>query len=67
VLIYSNNTADKGYALKAVHVKNRRFTNWVAENAKQFTLLQHIRNKFASASFGTLSWFTDFYMYKKTG
>lgn len=67
MIIYSNNTGDNAYKGKAPHVKNRRFTDWVEKWAPGFTLQKHLPNRYASAGFSPLAYFTDFYVYERKG
>lgn len=64
IIIYSSNS-DK-LLDSAIHVKHRLFTKWVRKNAKNWSLIKIIKNKFpwdlndkASTSF------SDFYIYQK--
>lgn len=66
VIIYANDTADNSYHLKAAHVKNRRFTDWIFLHAKDFQLIQHIPPPLLLNIDGQNAILADFYVYKKT-
>jgi hypothetical protein len=63
VIIYSRNTADTA-SDKAAHVRNRKFTEWIAQTLPEWKLIQHVPNEFPYVSpvEGSLS---DFYIYQK--
>lgn len=64
VIIYASNTAEN--ETTAVHVKHRKFTDWVEKHKPNFKLIKHIPNKFPfdEKNHKTTS-FADFYIYKK--
>ena len=64
VIIYSSNN-DK-LLDPAIHVKHRKFTNWISINAKSWSLMQKINNKYPwDLDNNTLTSFSDFYIYQK--
>lgn len=64
VIVYASNTSENEKA--AVHVKHRKFTDWVEKHKSNFKLVKHIPNKFPfdEKNPKTTS-FADFYIYKK--
>lgn len=65
VVIYSSDT-DKNPAVHASHIRHRKFTNWVDEHAKDWTLDKVIKNRHPfKGDFKTGSR-SDFYIYKPT-
>jgi protein O-GlcNAc transferase len=64
VIVYSSNTTENEEA--AVHVKHRKFTDWVEQNKPNFKLIKHVPNKFPfdKRNPKTTS-FADFYIFKK--
>ncbi|MBB1284693.1 class I SAM-dependent methyltransferase [Flavisolibacter sp. BT320] len=65
VVIYSSNTGDNHYALKAAHVRNRIFTEWVEQHASSFRLIDHIRPPAPVESPSPQAVLTDFFVYEK--
>ena len=63
VIIYSSNT-DNQKKLQAVHVKHRHFSKWIERKA-QWTLLEHIPNRYPYAGDDQEGSFADFYFYEK--
>lgn len=64
VIIYSCNFIDDDNYFP--HVRPRKFTDWVDENRKDFTLLEMIPNKYPFVKGkGDTTSFADFYIYKK--
>lgn len=61
VLIYASNE-DKGEP-GAKHVRHRRFSSWVDQNADGWTLVRHIPNKYPYQGDYTTGSFSDFYIY----
>ena len=65
VIIYSCNDV-KLYNEKAVHVRCRKFTNWIEQNKKDWKLIQYIRNRFPYRKENEKhTSFSDFYIYEK--
>ena len=64
VIIYSSNT-DK-LASAAIHVKHRKFTDWIAKNELSWTLIETIPNKYPYDGDYFNTSFCDFYIYKKS-
>ncbi|PWL37268.1 hypothetical protein DKG77_16695 [Flagellimonas aquimarina] len=64
VIVYSSNTTENEET--AVHVKHRKFTDWVEQNKPDFKLIKHVPNKFPfdKRNPKTTS-FADFYIFKK--
>jgi hypothetical protein len=66
VIIYSINRVEK--AFNSVHVKTRRFSDWINNNAQNFELIDIIKNKYPyDAQSPTETSFCDFYIYEKRG
>jgi len=64
VIIYSSNN-DK-LLDPAVHVRHRKFTNWINKNAKSWSLKKKIKNKYPwNPNSKELTSFSDFYIYQK--
>ena len=65
VIIYSCNE-DKIYNENAIHVRCRKFTNWINQNMKEWKLVQYIKNRFPyNKENQTHTSFSDFYIYEK--
>lgn len=64
VLIYSSNFDKDPYGKKAIHVKHRRFTDWVSKNIKSWKLAQVIHNKYPYFGDYRKGSFSDFYIYE---
>jgi hypothetical protein len=65
VIIYSSHTADNSYDLKAAHVRNRIFSDWVQQHATTFRLIDHIRPPKYDGPKGSEPCLTDFFIYEK--
>lgn len=64
VIIYSSNRDER---MVAPHVRHRKFTKWVAENARGWKLLQTVKNPFPQdAEHPEDTSFADFYVYRKS-
>lgn len=63
VIVYSSNT-DKNIS-NAVHVKHRKFTNWIEKNRQDFRFLKYIPNKYPFDGDGNKTSFADFYIFEK--
>jgi SAM-dependent methyltransferase len=64
VAIYSSNHEDP---VRVSHVRHRRFTDWVTQNARGFQLMEHIPNRYPFDEHDpdqTSS--ADFYLYKRS-
>lgn len=64
VIIYASNT-DKNDDGQAIHVKHRRFTNWVNLNKKDWKLIQRVENIYKLKDNNLEESFADFYIYQK--
>lgn len=62
VLIYSSNTDDQA-AAQSPHVRHRRFTDWVASRAPEWTLIRHIPNQYPDTGAPASGSFADFYIF----
>jgi SAM-dependent methyltransferase len=62
VIIYSSNTDNNEH--KSKHVRHREFTRWIEENAVEWSLDLHIKNKYPYAGDYKEGSFADFYIYK---
>lgn len=65
VIIYSSNTDDNDDNGTVLHVKHRKFTDWVESNKPEFNLLTFIPNKFPFNKDGSRTSFADFYIFEK--
>ena len=65
VVIYSSNT-DVNPAGLAPHVRHRKFTTWVETNIPNWTLTQHIPNRYPLKDDQKKESFADFYIFEKT-
>lgn len=65
VIVYSSNK-NKQDRIQAIHVKHRKFTEWVNNNKKDWELLYIIPNKYSKSSAkNSVSSFSNFFIYKK--
>lgn len=62
-IIYSSDT-EKNEGNRAPHVKHRKFTDWVRMNAPEWSLEQHIPNKYPAGGM-TQGSCADFYIYRR--
>lgn len=67
VIIYSSNTNDNANynTDSAIHVKHRKFTDWIELNQRDFKLFQHIPNKYQYNGDWRSTSFADFYIFEK--
>jgi SAM-dependent methyltransferase len=64
VVIYSSNKTDSGS--KQGRIRHRVFTDWIAANASDWTLLQRIPNRFPRRPWAQRDRsFCDFYLYRR--
>lgn len=63
VIIYASNKNEEHY----IHVKHRKFTDWIENNKKEWKLIKHIPNKYPYNinKIGESS-FADFYIFAKS-
>ena len=64
VVVYSSNT-DQSISLKAVHVKHRKFSDWVSLNRPDWNLIRHVPNLFPYTGDDSEGSFADFFIYKR--
>lgn len=64
VIIYASNKDE--VPVTGVHVKHRKFTNWVDQHAKEFKLISHIPNKYPWNGNEHETSFADFYIYQRS-
>jgi SAM-dependent methyltransferase len=64
VVIYSN---DEDRPSPAAHVRFRRFSNWIAAGAPDWTLARHIPNRFPDTGDDRTGSPSDFYVYQRAG
>jgi len=62
--IYSSNTEDSNQS-QAPHVKHRMFSNWIAENASGWSLLEHVPNRFPDNGNNRTTSFSEFFFYER--
>jgi len=63
VIIYASNTDE--LASPAMHVKHRKFTDWIEKNEKSWALVEKILNIYPYNGDYFNTSFCDFYIYKK--
>ncbi len=64
VIIYSSNTDLQEFD-QSMHVKHRKFTDWVQENKMNWNLEQYTPNKYPPVENENTGSSSDFYIYKK--
>ena len=65
VVIYSSNRRDRGN--ESSHVRHRVFTDWIAANAADWTLLKRIPNRFPQRPWARRDRsFCDFFLYQRS-
>ena len=64
VIIYSSNKDEQDDVVVA-HVRHRRFTPWVEQHMPDWTLAQHIPNRYSFATDPVAGSFADFYIYAR--
>jgi 2-polyprenyl-3-methyl-5-hydroxy-6-metoxy-1,4-benzoquinol methylase len=64
VIIYSSNTNEK-LTDNSLHVRNRKFTDWIDTNCKNWKLVEIIPNKYPSFGNPEIGSFADFFIYQK--
>lgn len=64
VIVYSSNSNGND-SFQSIHVKHRRFTDWVQDYAPNFKLVQHVPNKYPSSVYGEKGSFAEFFVFKK--
>jgi hypothetical protein len=63
VIIYSSNNDDNRHS--APHVRHRIFTRWVKNNCTDWTLIDHVPNKFPGSGNDPTSSFASFFFYAR--
>lgn len=66
VVIYSSNFNDDYDGKTTVHVRHRKFVDWVENNAINFKLTKHIVNRNPYQGDETIGSLADFYFYSKS-
>jgi SAM-dependent methyltransferase len=64
VIVYASNTAQNPATL-APHVKNRKFTDWIEKNRKDFKQIAFIKNEYPITPDGKRGSIADFYIFAK--
>jgi len=64
VLIYSSNIEEQENNNLVAHIKHRKFTNWVEQNAPNFKMIEHIPNKYPFNGNNKISSFADFFIFQ---
>jgi len=64
VVIYSSN-CDGLNRVEPKHIKHRRFSAWIEDNAKDWKLIDHIPNKYPYTGINDEGSFSDFYIYER--
>jgi hypothetical protein len=62
VIIYSSNTDDQSFTT-AIHVRHRKFSDWVEVNCPDWNLIDFLPNKYPYNGDSNLTSFADFYFY----
>jgi len=62
VIIYSSNTADQTLT-SAIHVRHRKFSDWVEVNCPNWKLIKFLPNKYPYNGDSNSTSFADFYFY----
>jgi SAM-dependent methyltransferase len=62
VIVYSSAEEGRQHTL-SMHVRHRKFDDWVSRNAPRWKLIERIPNKFHGSGNGSESSFSDFYIY----
>lgn len=65
VIVYSSNTDDNS-SVTVPHVRHRKFTDWIESNRENWSLLEHIPNKYPLMKSGPSGSFADFYVFGKS-
>ncbi|MCE5208533.1 MAG: class I SAM-dependent methyltransferase [Chloroflexi bacterium] len=65
VIIYSSNTDNGRKYHNSNHIKHRKFTNWVEENAHNWILKDYIPNRYPYTGDSKTGSFSDFYFYER--
>ncbi|WP_174567050.1 MULTISPECIES: hypothetical protein [unclassified Rhodanobacter] len=61
VIVYSSDKSDK----QTSHVRHRNFTKWVAENRREWEMLEHVPNRYPYAGDNATGSLADFFIYGK--
>lgn len=64
VIIYSSNCGSLN-RVEPKHIKHRRFSVWIEDNAKDWKLKNHIPNKYPWTGINEDGSFSDFYFYER--
>lgn len=64
VVIYASNTEENNKN-QSIHVRHRKFTKWIADNAPNWELINKISNEYPIDKYGDRGSFSDFYFYRK--
>jgi hypothetical protein len=65
VVIYSSDT-DEQMPGEAVHVRHRKFSDWIAANERGWSLSRTIRNRYPYQPGDETTSFSDFFVYRRT-
>ena len=63
VLIYASNFEDP--KLDTIHVRHRKFSDWIDENRPEWALIRHIPNRYTFDPEDPTTSFADFYLYER--
>lgn len=64
VIVYSSNT-DANDSAQSIHVRHRKFTDWVARQRRDFEPIQHVPNRYPVDRYGAEGSFADFFVFCK--
>jgi SAM-dependent methyltransferase len=65
VIVYSSNIDVNDYSVQSIHVRHRRFTDWVQRAQSDYTVVEHIPNTYPIGQYGAEGSFADFYIFQK--
>lgn len=65
VIIYSSNT-DEPLGRDLLHIRHRRFTDWIERSAPGWTLMRYVPNRYPYSGDHENGSFADFYIYRRS-
>ncbi len=65
VIIYASDS-DDNHGYEGTHIRHRRFTRWIQENAPHWKLVERLPNRYPYRGDYTKGSFSDFFIYAKT-
>lgn len=64
VVIYASNSAENP-AVRRPQIRHRRFSDWIDANARDWSLLEKIPNRYPATRYGSVGSHADFYIYER--